>query len=83
MLSLNNAKITDKGLVSLGRIRTLKNLYLYDNKITDKAVTQLKRSLPGCEIHYKRVAPPPAGPAGPAVAGLRVPSFGGPMSPKN
>jgi hypothetical protein len=81
-LSLVGAKITDPGLKSLGFIRGLKVLYLYDNKITDAAVAQLQKQLPGCQILWKRPTPGAVGPVN-AVKPVRVPTIGGPESPKN
>ena len=81
-LSLIGAKITDPGLKSLGFIKGLKVLYLYDNKITDAAVAQLQKQMPGCQILWKRPTPVVGGAVTP-VKPIRVPTIGGPASPKN
>ena len=49
-LDLRKTKITDAGLVHLKGLNKLQWLYLMGTKVTDAGVSDLKKSLPNCEI---------------------------------
>lgn len=52
VLGLARTGVTDVGVKHLGDINSLREVYLYPNKIGDKAVEGLKAKLPGIKIAY-------------------------------
>ena len=51
-LWLEDAQITDAGLVHLKGLTKLERLHLYDTKVTDAGVQDLQKALPDCEISH-------------------------------
>lgn len=51
-LYLNGTAVSDNGLMRWRGMKKLRALYLYDTAVTDKAVTELKRVYPRCDIRH-------------------------------
>jgi internalin A len=49
-LSLSNTQVTDVGLRHLARLTWLRRLNLAHTAVTNDAVAELQRALPGCRI---------------------------------
>ncbi len=49
-LNLSGTDITDAGLKHLAQLRNLNFLHLEETTVSDKAVLELRRQLPGCKI---------------------------------
>jgi len=52
VLGLARTSVTDAGLPALGNIRSLREVYLYPNRVSDNAVDALKQRLPGIKVVY-------------------------------
>ena len=52
VLGLARTSVTDAGLLALGNIRSLREVYLYPNRVSDNAVDALKQRLPGIKVVY-------------------------------
>jgi len=50
-LSFYDSKITDRGLEHLHALTTLRNLYLFQVKVSAPSLARLKSALPECHIH--------------------------------
>ena len=49
-LRMSGTRITDAGLQHLDQLKNLKFLYLEETAVTDKAIIELKKKLPGCNV---------------------------------
>ena len=57
-LNVYSTKVTDKGLASLGGLKKLKNVYLWQTAVTDAGAAELAKAVPG--IYINRGIDPPA-----------------------
>ncbi len=49
-LNLYGAAVTDAGLAQLTGLKNLRNLYVWQTKVTDEGIQKLKQALPGVNI---------------------------------
>jgi hypothetical protein len=49
-LNLNGTRVTDKGLVHLYELGNLRQVLLYNTKVSDEGVQRLRQALPNCRI---------------------------------
>ena len=56
-ISLHGPKYTDAVIEELGKLKSLETVTLYNTKITDDGVNQLKRALPDCRIERSDALP--------------------------
>jgi hypothetical protein len=52
VLDLQNTSISDTGLKCFSGLRKLRQLYLYDSKVTRRGVDALRLCLPDCEVFW-------------------------------
>ena len=51
-IKLVGTKVTDKGLESLSSIKSLEEVYLWNSKVSEKGVENLRNALPEVKIIY-------------------------------
>jgi hypothetical protein len=49
-LWVNKTAITDHGLDHLKKLRALKELYVADTAVSERARNEFKRAVPGCQV---------------------------------
>jgi hypothetical protein len=47
---LSGTQVTDKGIATLSQMKELEEVYLWASKVSQKGVTDLKKSLPNAKI---------------------------------
>ena len=49
--SIGDLKVTDQGLIHLEKCTSLRELYIWGNRVTKAGVDRLRKALPNCQIH--------------------------------
>ena len=50
-LNLYGTAVSDAGLGQLAGLKNLRNLYVWQTKVTDEGIQKLKQALPGVDIN--------------------------------